>query len=1270
MASSSLARPLSWLLVSALGVAAEAQADTWASYRGDAARSGYTAEPLPEKLALRWVYRPRHAPRPAWSGRDTRMPFDLAHHVAASRDLVVFGSSVDGKVRALAAATGERRWVFFTRGPVRFAPVLWRDRVFVVSDDGHLYCLAATGGRPLWKRRGGPIDSLVLGNDRMISRWPARGGPAVADGVVYFAAGIWPSEGIFLYALDAATGEVKWCNDTAGGLYMPQPHGGANAKSGISAQGYLVVAGDRLIVPTGRGVPAVFDRATGKFLYFHLQRYGHYGGSGILAAGAHFLNGNALFEVASGTLVHRGVPTAAAAVTPRHLVYALGKELVAVARSALWTQRETTDRKGKKTVSRVLSPPSWRVACPHGASRSLIVVGGAVIACGADCVSVVDMASKKTALSEKLDGPPRGLAAAGGRLFVSTETGAIHCLGEPSAGGPRTIEEKRDASPLADGGPFVAAAEEILRSTGITEGYCLDLACGDGSLACALATRSKLRICAVDADPKQVALARRRLDAAGLLGVQVTVFEGDLARTALPNSFANLVVSGRSVVEGAGVVPADEMGRLQRPYGGVACVGRPKAMTTSVRGAPKGAGEWTHQYSDAGNTLCSADAIVRGPLGLLWATDLNFQMPSRHGRGAAPLFRDGRLFVEGLHGLLAVDAYNGRKLWHHELPNIQKPFDQEHLMGTSGTGSNVCIGDHGLYVRLGGKCLRLDPATGKLLAELQAPKQPDGKPGTWGYIACVGDTLFGSLSNTAHTVRHCYGRSDMSGQFTESLLLFALDAKTGTLRWEHKPEHSIRNNAIAIGGGRVYLIDRPLATGDLRGEATKRPTGALLALDAQSGSRAWTAAEGIYGTMLAYSQAHDVLLMAYQSTRFRIASEVGGRMAAFRGSTGKRLWDIEASYASRPLLNGRTIYAQPGAWDLLTGKPRDFKFARSYGCGILSGSRHLLCFRSATLGTRDLGDDHGVESYGGIRPGCWVNVLPVGGLVLMPDATDRCGCSYLIKASVALQPYGLRPPAISPRGGASRQPVTVALKHARPRVEMRYTLDGTPPTDASPRYTGPLRLAKSATLKARAFAHGMPPSQVATAAFVVDPRLIPIDGPHWKVVDTPGGKPPVSKWQVTDGYVTELSNLYLKSASDPSPKTDRPGTYRVFTKGAALTDGELALEIASTDNDGLGVAFRFQDRERYYLWAMDAQRRFHVLACKDGSSYRILAHKARGYTPGHWYQVRIVLRGPKIAVYLDGEKNLEATDETFGKGTFALYAWGCAGARFRAVRWK
>ena len=46
-------------------------------------------------------------------------------------------------------------------------------------------------------------------------------------------------------------GNVVWKNVDAGAIYMPQPHSTAEAKSGVSAQGYLAVAGDRLLVPTG-----------------------------------------------------------------------------------------------------------------------------------------------------------------------------------------------------------------------------------------------------------------------------------------------------------------------------------------------------------------------------------------------------------------------------------------------------------------------------------------------------------------------------------------------------------------------------------------------------------------------------------------------------------------------------------------------------------------------------------------------------------------------------------------------------------------------------------------------------------------------------------------------------------------------------------------------------------------------------------------------------------------------------------------------------------
>ena len=123
---------------------------------------------------------------------------------------------------------------------------------------------------------------------------------------------------------------------------------------------------------------------------------------------------------------------------------------------------------------------------------------------------------------------------------------------------------------------------------------------------------------------------------------------------------------------------------------------------------------------------------------------------------------------------------------------------------------------------------------------------------------------------------------------------------------------------------------------------------------------------------------------------------------AFRASVGKPLWDRKVKYATRPLINDKTVYAQGGAWDLVTGEDRPFTMSRSYGCGQISSSKSLMLFRSATLGYFDLTRKAGVENFGGIRLGCWINAIPVGGLVLVPDGTV-CTCSYLNRASFALQ---------------------------------------------------------------------------------------------------------------------------------------------------------------------------------------------------------------------------------------------------------------------------
>jgi outer membrane protein assembly factor BamB len=109
-------RPLLFCLL-----ASSLSAADWPTYRGDASRSGYSAETIPNQLRQRWEFRLPAAPKPAWPTSD-RMEYDLAFQPIIVGDLVLFGSSADDQVYALDAMTGRIRWRFFSEGPVRFRP--------------------------------------------------------------------------------------------------------------------------------------------------------------------------------------------------------------------------------------------------------------------------------------------------------------------------------------------------------------------------------------------------------------------------------------------------------------------------------------------------------------------------------------------------------------------------------------------------------------------------------------------------------------------------------------------------------------------------------------------------------------------------------------------------------------------------------------------------------------------------------------------------------------------------------------------------------------------------------------------------------------------------------------------------------------------------------------------------------------------------------------------------------------------------------------------
>ena len=1013
------------------------------------------------------------------------MHFDRACQPIVAGGLVIFGTSADDKVIAIDLATGRPRWTFFTEGPVRFAPVAWRDRVFVAGDDGWVYAIALADGKLLWKRRGGPDNRKCMGNERLISRWPVRGGPVVLDDTVYFAAGIWPSDGIYLHALDAKSGKSVWTNDRTGDLEMPQPHGGAHARSGPAPQGYLLATDSRLFVPTGRAVPAAFERASGELAYYHLQKNHSIGGARAILAERFLCNAGCLFQQDDGSLAAR-CGRGVLGVMQDGIVQSTGDRLIAYR----WENMERYDRKGKliryrglKRIADVRLGPQptdeqkaeqvaaklqhlktlynvqmrFKEAFPEvprqttletGLAQSRpdvehlggsvgpffattyeqtneVIVAGEEPVCGMlGRVDIVDLKAGKARWSHAVEGAALGLAVADQRLIASTDQGVIYCFAEgqqDDASGARSSPTKdtspRQPKPTEPGIDYAAAAKEILEKTGVTEGYAVDLGCGDGRLSLELARRSNLHVYAVESDPVKVAEARRRFDAAGLYGVRATVHQADPAAPPYPAYFANLIVSSRSLVADTPFESTKAVQKMQRPFGGALCVGKPGAMSVNVRGPLEGAAAWTHQNCNPANTICSPDRLVRGKLKMLWYRDAVLEISDRHGQGPAPLYRDGRLVVEGVNGLCALDAYNGRPLWRVSLPGVLKDYDGvHHDVAVGDTGSNFCLGDDSAYVAQNDQCVRIDLATGKRLAAFPTPVAAEAKNRAWGYVAHADGTLYGSVANAAHPVSPRYRHIKLR---TESVLFFALDAKTGKLKWCYDPKESIRHNAIAIGGGRVYLVDRALAMADRitgpKMPGRHRPTlkpgehpgGVLICFDGDTGRELWRQPEGIFGTQLALSREHGIVLMYYQGVKhnfFKLPSEIGGRMAAFDATSGRKLWDRQADYKTRPIINGDVIYAEGGAWNLKTGETVPFEFKRSYGCGQICASTYLMLFRSATLGYLDLTRSAGTENFGGIRPGCWFNAIPAGGLVLVPDGSSMCACSYQMHAWLALQP--------------------------------------------------------------------------------------------------------------------------------------------------------------------------------------------------------------------------------------------------------------------------
>jgi len=859
------------------------------------------------------------ARKPAWE-HTQRMRRDVAYPLLARGELLLVGCEHNGALLAIDLDTGVEQWRFYTEGPIRLAPAADRERIFVTSDDGLLYALDAEG-KLLWKFRGGPGPRKVLGHERMISAWSGGAGPVVERGQVFFVAGHWPVDGVYVQALDAATGQPLWTNSSP--LY--RPHGAAQA------------TGDKLFV------------------------YG-YGGSGA-------------YDARTGRPLDEKLPPLPMAEPP--------------------------------------------------------------------------------AVPESVEGDVVDARLHDGRLILVTAQGRIYCFDD------RPAEKAAPAVRAAAGGatrehpaaepsdPHDAAAKQLIKKTGVSEGYALVLGLSDGRLVEGLLRNSDLRVIAADPDAAKVDAVRRRLDDLGLFDDhRLSVLAGEHGELGLPPCFASLITTETSLDL------TDAVRESLRPYGGTFAVLRGGRLTVQRRGGPvRGAGQWTHEFADAANSLASDETVVRAPLGILWYEGpagagrfyFDGEVDHQSGHGVSPLppgaeICEGRMILQGPGRLAAFDVYTGRLLWETELPEVygfggpgggvgihsakhREPWRYGPAMNAEipathhsrTTGLNFTSVADGIYVCAGKELLCFSPEDGSPRSAWKVPlPQADREDLCWGIVRVQGDRLIATAFCPQDLVDAQCGHDGNGGEWSKDRMpmryLMVLDRADGKLLWRRLADLGFLNRGMAVGRSAVFCVDT-IAPHTLekfqqakRRLAQKPPM--LYALDLQSGRPKWEFEPGVLVVNLTYAERRDVLvvpcrnLITWQDGAWVVDGgdkpkrSAPGRMWGLRGRDGKELWRIEDAAFSEPhvVLGDMLLDRYCLTHDLLTGRRHErvnpitgrkepWHF-RKGGCNHLVACPTLITWRTAFY---DLAGQSGSMRLYGMNMGCTPTMLPADGVLSVPN---------------------------------------------------------------------------------------------------------------------------------------------------------------------------------------------------------------------------------------------------------------------------------------------
>ncbi len=595
------------------------------------------------------------------------------------------------------------------------------------------------------------------------------------------------------------------------------------------------------------------------------------------------------------------------------------------------------------------------------------------------------------------------------------------------------------SSPQPDRIPGVAdpaitgLANEIQKHCSAGRGMVLILGEWDERLLLDLCRGSEMRFVVTDTDASRVANLRMFFRRSNVYGNQVAVHHvADPASLPFVGNWADLVLVGATT----NAAMIKEAKRQARPDGGVvlaldgADVRKREEFTSKnsadgrtwhrfVKPELPNVGDWSHLYGAPDNSAFAGEQLG----GARSADDLGVQwvgrpgpryQADRSGRKPSPLSTGGRLFLQGLHRIIAVDVFNGTILWSIEIPGLER-FNMPRDC------SNWCADRDHLYVAVKGECWKIDTAKGDVVDRMPARDRAGDSLMDWGYVATEHGRLYGSSVKAGTSWTTFWGGGDVgwydarAGAVTYPICsdrLFCNDSASGDLTWEYN-RGLVLNSTITSDGDTMYFVESrnsDLISSDERrvGNPALWQDLHLVAIDAASGSPKWERKLDPMSQQVVFYLAHA----ADQLTLVSSADKTH-KVASFSDKDGQTLWTQTAPWPegkgdhgkamSRPAIVGDRIFVRPAVLSLKDGTVLPETMPEGHGCGTYACTSHALFFRAETVTMWDP-ETSTRSNWPRLRPDCWLSTIPANGMLLSPEGGGGCSCGSWMETSLGFMP--------------------------------------------------------------------------------------------------------------------------------------------------------------------------------------------------------------------------------------------------------------------------